>query len=480
MGVFDWLGRRKQKAERQNLQASSAQAYNRGRAAGFATASFYGNSRSGAGGTADKSEGDDIRYPAYYSRQELQTIYERSWAARKFIDIPVDDMLRNWRSFNADDTNEDFIEAEQEFDLHNLIARAIKAGRLYGSGFLVPITMEDRLENPLNLEHLAEGDLQSILIFDGFDAGVIEWERSPYSPNYGNPSYYQFATQSIPLRVHASRVIRFDGLERLTDNPWYHYRSLGLGVPALQPVLLSIFQDTAATKATAHLMQEASIPVIRLANLRDATTSDMANADEQSVDDIVKTINIHKSIFNMLLLSDDDSFERVGVSFSGLSQIQESFLRRLAAAADVPETRFLGRAPGGLNATGASDLLNYATHLKSLQQKLLRKPLKMLDMILAKHLGLAEPPTYTFNPILETSPKEQLEATKSKVHIIVQSIGASILTEDEGRQAIADEPMFEGVDLTGDPYLLEEQEEEQGEQEDGQRAATDQAPRQGR
>ena len=61
-----------------------------------------------------------------------------------------------------------------------------------------------------------------------------------------------------------------------------------------------------------------------------------------------------------MLVDKNDEFDRVSYNFQGLPDLMDRFAERLAAAADIPATRFMGQAPKGMNATGASDEKNYA------------------------------------------------------------------------------------------------------------------------
>ena len=65
-----------------------------------------------------------------------------------------------------------------------------------------------------------------------------------------------------------------------------------------------------------------------------------------------------KSINNLLLLGDGESWARQSVDFAGLPELVRTFLQVAAGAADIPVTRLLGQSPAGLSATGDSDTRN--------------------------------------------------------------------------------------------------------------------------
>ena len=69
-----------------------------------------------------------------------------------------------------------------------------------------------------------------------------------------------------------------------------------------------------------------------------------------------------KSINNLLLLGDGETWSRQAIDFGGLPEMVRCFLQVAAGAADIPVTRLLGQSPSGLSATGESDTRNDARH----------------------------------------------------------------------------------------------------------------------
>ncbi len=76
-------------------------------------------------------------------------------------------------------------EAEAEYQVVPRLTRAMKAGRLYGTGLLVMVTREADLSEPLDLESVRPGDLIHLLPLDRYDATRFSWDENPYSPTYG-------------------------------------------------------------------------------------------------------------------------------------------------------------------------------------------------------------------------------------------------------------------------------------------------------
>ena len=370
---------------------------------------------SGLGSGIDKGDGTIFIPTRAYSRHEFETLYVQSWAARSFINIPVHDMFIRWRDFTSDNdaANEMMMEAELEYDVAERLTRAMIAGRLYGTGVLLLMTREAPLDTPLNINRIQKGDLISLLAFDRWDINIIERDYDPFSPGYGSPvKYFVQPKEGHSFDIHASRVLRFDGIMPPSQSNWSSFYDQDWGVSEILPVIRSIAQDSAIAGGITHLTQEASVGIFKIQGLKNALTGAVLGPDESSVEQIASDISRRLSIFNKIFMDSGDNFERVAVQWAGLPDLLNVFQQRLAAAAHIPATRFLGRSPVGLNATGESDMVNYAMMVSAMQKRMLTKPLKKLDMILSRNAGMSDPPTYDFNSLIDMSDKEIADTDK--------------------------------------------------------------------
>ena len=103
-----------------------------------------------------------------------------------------------------------------------------------------------------------------------------------------------------------------------------------------------------------------------------------------------------KSINNLLLLGDGETWNRQKIDFAGLPEMVRTFLQVAAGAADIPVTRLLGQSPAGLSATGESDTRNYYDMVSAKQEADLRPTLERLDRLIARSEGL-DPGALTFD-----------------------------------------------------------------------------------
>ena len=225
------------------------------------------------------------------------------------------------------------------------------------------------------------------------------------------------------------------------------------------PVLLSLLQDQAVASGASHLTNEASIPVLRIGGLREAMQGRPDPGDPTPAQ-MGEAINTFKSLYRTMFLDSGDEFERVNVTWSGLPDLMDRFARRLAAAADIPATRFWGQSPVGMNATGESDMKNYASNVAAQQKRLLTEPLRTLDVVLARSAGLAEPLPYSWPSIIDASDGERAAVSKARAEAVKVAVDAQVIDENEARAALDGDELFGELEAWPDITLPRERETE--------------------
>ena len=122
-----------------------------------------------------------------------------------------------------------------------------------------------------------------------------------------------------------------------------------------------------------------------------------------------------KSLNNLLLLGDGESWARQNIDFAGLPEMVRTFLQVAAGAADIPVTRLLGQSPAGLSATGDSDTRNYYDMIAARQALDLRPRLDRLDALILRSAGL-DPAglTYRFRPLWQMSAADKAAVALQK------------------------------------------------------------------
>ena len=419
------------------------------------------NAMTGLGGAGDNNLQNRFRQRIPEDPEQLKAIYEASWAAQRFIDMRADDMLALGRRF-IEATEEDIqrvMEAERELGLHNALNRAIKLGRLMGTAFLIPMTIEAPLSTPFVVENMFAGDFEAVRVFDRRECRVLSWIQDFYDKRFGQPAALEFRSQwnTNVLPVHGSRPLRFDGRGALSDSGWGQPHDRGWGLSALSSVMWDLANDSVVMQSLGHLIQEASTSVLQTSAYPEALTGEnqqdptqLAMA-EQEIFKRAQIFNSLKSIFGMVMISEEDKYNRVDVRLTGWAQLLDAMAGRLAAVEGIPATRFLGRSPVGLNATGDSDMVNYSEGLMADQVLRLTEPYRQLDLKVARHVGLAQPLKYEWIPLTDLTEKQKADVSRQRVEAVAVGVETKLWSVNKGRTMLSGDTLFgELEDITPD------------------------------
>lgn len=419
------------------------------------------NATTGMGGPGDKNVGAEFQ-PTFINAALAELLYTQSWAAAKLINIPVEDMWvrgRQWTGDDGEDTVKRMRKAIKELKAEKRIQKAMIAGRLHGTGLAIICSRTRPLTTELVPDQVKEGEIANIWVTDRWSSSIDAWFVDPQKPNYGDPYMYRVAprmglypqgaassnalvwpgtNQGANLQVHHSRVLRFDGISPpLTEGWLYNNLERNWGLSVLTNALDDILRDSQTAAGVAHLIQEASIFMMKVQGLKEAISGGGTHGDTPDIQKLGEAINLYKSIYRTLFLDAADEANRINTSFSGLPDLLNSMVERLAAIGDIPRTRFLGASPAGMNATGESDMKNYAIRIASLQESMLEDPLEILDMVVARHAGLDKPPEYEWLPLMDLSKQEQAEAMAVRTKAVTEAYASGLVDENESRDALA-------------------------------------------
>lgn len=399
------------------------------------------NPASGLGTFNDKSQFSYYLATVITSKYQLETTYVQSWAAKRYIDILPDHMLQKLRQF--DNLSQDQSETYQNYldskKIDQFLLQTLKAARLTGSAFMIFVTLEAPLDQPLNYNLLQTDDLDNVLVFDRFSV----------HPNLADEFYYVYPRYGQTFKVHKSRVLRIDGIQPLVSDGWEAY-DIYYGVSELLPVFQDITQSDQVGRFAVQMLSEASISVFTIKGMK-AVNGMAANggfgydAESASIANTPQLVDQQKSLYNGIFLDAEDSYDRVNVNLGGVAPLLDAYADRLAAAAGIPATIFLGTQPRGFNATGESDLRIFADKIAAKQQKELSVAYNFIDKICSVTGGLNIKPTFTFPPLYETSETLKAEVLSVKSQALTELVQAGVISTNEAREGLKND-----LDLSDD------------------------------
>ena len=367
---------------------------------------------------------------------ELQAMYRSDWLSRQIVDVPVKDIMRPWRSWQAKPNEITAIEdAEKKHAIVSKVARAMRLGRLYGGCVLLIGADVANPEEPIRLERIGRGGLKYLTVLTREMITPGEIDLDPQSIGHGEPLYYDInSSYGNAVRVHPSRIIKFIGTER----PDIEMNADGWGDSILESVRNIVIQALTATASVESLLHEASIDVVRINDLAAMLSTDAGTATLSKRFALASQL---KSINNTLLLDKNDEWDRKTISFSQLPEVINTYYKLAAAAADIPATRMLSQSPKGMNSSGDSDLMNYYDRLDGERKDDLAPALAVLDEVVWRDAlgGVPDEAYYEFGPLWQMTDAQKSEIAERKAKTTKTYIDAGILDEEALGEAVANQ-----------------------------------------
>lgn len=414
------------------------------------------NLATGLGTPADRTTFSRYTEVLNPNMAECDNTYRGSWLASKYVDIPANDMFREWVEFSWDGSGDDDRETSAVKDcLRVLQARskfqeAKKWSRLYGGSSILVGCGTDRLDQPLDVAKVKKGDLRWIHALDRYRllALASPITPDPASPNYGYPETYELAEVQGSVRiVHWTRVIRFDG-HRI---PYYKFRQNGYWHDSeLLTVVKQLKSYEGTTGAIANLVFDANIDVMASGGLVESLAMD-GGADK--VTQRYQLGAVIKSLYKMIIIDKDtEEYSRQAYAFAGLAPIMEVARLDVAGAFDIPVTRLFGMSPAGMTATGESDIRNYYDHIGARQEDELRPQLeRFFEIVLRSTLGgMPKGFELKFKPLWQTTDMERAQVLNTKATAYATLINAAVITPELAAKechASGDFPQMEDSDV---------------------------------
>lgn len=357
---------------------------------------------------------------------DLEAAYRGDWIARKVIDIPAVDMTRQWRQWQADEAQVRLLEeCEKDLFIQQKVQQALIKSRLYGGAIIIMGVDSGAPEEELDPESVGKDGLKFLHVVSMLNVSVGPLETDVMSPYYGLPTWYE--VKSGPqigivqqVKIHPSRVVRFIGLPMpdptTSGTQW--------GDSALQPVNDAVKMCGLVSGSLATLISELKIDIIKVPNLTDILST---GEGESKLVQRFSAANARKSIINTILLDGEEEWQRVQANLGGVPETLNTYLQIASGAADIPATRFLGQAPGGLNATGDADIRNYYDRLAGEQTTVLMPAMAVLDEVIIRSALGSRPPEiyYEWNSLWQLSDNDKADIALKKAQAYQIDVNAA-------------------------------------------------------
>ncbi|MCK5606961.1 DUF1073 domain-containing protein, partial [Candidatus Pacearchaeota archaeon] len=157
------------------------------------------------------------------------------------------------------------------------------------------------------------------------------------------------------------------------------------------------------------------------------------NPLQGKIEEVIQVITTLQSVYRTVMLPADSesSFERQDLSVSGISEILMNYASLVAAAADIPHTRFLGESPAGMSSTGDGQFQDYNKKIKAIQENKYRPIYTYYFNLIARDIWGDEAReknlSFTFNSIYSESDEAKVQRQSTEWTMLREAQEAGLL-----------------------------------------------------
>ena len=357
--------------------------------------------------------------------EELDGLFVQDGLAARIVKLLPDDMYREgWEyefpdidKIKAEEYTDDYASVFENIDVLKNLKTAAYWNRLKG-GAAILISVIDNMEmsEPLNPKKIKDFEKLKVLDRTEIDFANIQWQEDPAQPRYGLPLLYPVkfdfgkSIQATQL-VHYTRIIEMHGdiLPRRSETALSPEQRFW-GISILQRADERMKTLGSSLGSIDQLLDEMSIGKFKFKDLAMLLSSPEG---KEALMRRVEVMDLTRSSFRSQFFDSEEDFTRDVVNFTSIPEILYIIFMLIAADTGYPITRLFGVSPGGMNATGESDMRNYYDGVRSLQNTEALPIVLRLARIISEWQGIPEP-YIKFLPLQTMNEKEEAELEKTK------------------------------------------------------------------
>jgi len=363
---------------------------------------------------------------------------------------------------SGDEAVEKITQAWEELGLTETLWQAIAYERGYGGGAILIGANDGKgdLTQPLDAERISA--VHYLLALEPRECIPLKWYTDPLAPKFGKPETYLLNPHSIGLpssspkgglaltEVHESRLAIFPGIRvsRIARTSSYY----GWGDSIFTRALPVLRDFNSALAAAGVLMHDFAQGVFKVKDLFGMMSTNPGLIEERFriVDEARSTLR------SVVVDAEGEDFQRVTTPVSGLPELLDRFMVRLAAAAGMPVTLLMGQSPKGLGNEGESDIRFFYDRVAAMQRRKLAPVVRHITRIIMRALGV-EPEKWVINfkPLWQPTEKETAEARNVQMQTDTGYIQNGVLTDRQVREA-----RFGGAEYSYETHVDMDEEDE--------------------
>ena len=374
---------------------------------------------------------------------QLVNAYRNSWVAKRLVEVPALDAIRQWRVWQTDNDNLNALEQyEDKLSIKQKLLQTIIASRALGGAGLYIGTKDQDLLQPLDASRVKKDGLSYLIVFPRTALVAGELEDDVLSPYFGKPKYYEIVSNGNIVKIHPSRFVLFYGEQRLDE--WaYSGASRGWGDSVLQAAYNWMRNADSTGHNIASLVFEANINTYKVPELFEKLRDE---EEKRAIEERFAIASAMKGITGDLVMDSAEEFIRNSANFNGLSDILDRFIVYVGASQGIPANKFLGQANKGLS-DGSDLLANYYDDIKAVQTLEIQPALQILDECLIRS-ALGHKPdniSYSWQPLEQANAKEIAETGDKLASMAEKLLNNGLFEPQEIREAMINKLVNDNV-----------------------------------
>ncbi len=373
----------------------------------------------------------------------VSSLYSQNWLASAVIDVPINDMTRNWITLlDEDEERIDVIDKEMDrLDVKHKINQALKWASAFGGSVIIMLVDDGRaLDMPLTKKAVRENGVKNLIVLDRWKVTTSQSNQDLLSTNFGLPDYYMVSRSG--QRIHHSRVLRFDGdiksIEEFERQGYW-------GNSSFEKMWGPISESQSVSMQIANMTKESNIDVYKIDGLNEMVA--MGVDGEVAAKKRLSVAHEMKSYINGIALDKNDDYEKKSNTFSGLADIDDKFLLKVSGASQIPLSKLLGKTDAGLNGNGEGDLKNYYDNISGRQEVEIKNQLKtLIDIIYMSKFNEDKTVSFEFNPLWQMSQEQQATISLNRANRDAIYVEHGIVSVDTIQKQLSADQTYGSID----------------------------------
>jgi phage-related protein (TIGR01555 family) len=373
--------------------------------------------------------------------REYCLMWQTSWEARKIVSIPVDDSLRKPFILKgiSEQSSKTLQAAFKRLQLTTILKRSLKLERLLG-GCLTFMGLDSDTEDASEKYHPRrhKAKLRFLNAIPISRISRMNWDTNPLSENYMRPDVFFVNNE----QVHVSRCLLWDGEPLFDPNDFaltnYRANLAGFGNSVFGCLFDDIIFACGSRQAAFQLIQINNAIIAAVSDLQDLSGTPAGQKNLQRVRDIANNLSAYRAA---VVDGEKVQLSNLSSSFGSVPELLMTYLQVLSAASDIPASRFLSQAPGGLSTDDRAGLENYYNKIDAFQhERITPQLLRLCDVIGYTEISTWDQERDTLEiewpPLWNETAKEQAERASLTIDNVLKLVDSALMGDEQAVEEI--------------------------------------------